>query len=807
MEEGNPSVKVLNDLRDALEADELKTIAQLLLLSIEMSIDSSCIQTFRDLETRAKDRLAAWRTALTAGSYADYKCVSHRNKWFLTKILWRAVDEYRVHYIGWPDKFDETIPVSPSEMHPPNTFTTTRIPGTSKRKRIEVSMPASAPEGASAEESPAPVVSEEVPPVQLSRSGRVIKTKTKKAPAEAAPRKSQRVAAQRDNNEALCPVCGELEDDDPYSTHSAVLCDGPCMRAFHTSCIGLSELPAGDWLCEDCSAGRHQCFVCDVVGKDIFEVRNCSMPNCGKHYHYDCLLGCRLHSVEGRPPPAKNLMSYKSSQRAATEESTKETSREPRHEEETLGFRFKCPLHFCDVCYDFYGSHKSDGKRGELVPCVYCPTAFHLHCIPPDARYNQYYLVCGRHPERALPSYDPPVAGAGEFAQVWDQMLPFELRPDPNKTFENHFYLPRHIARDVECVVPPFQKICQLDYSSFPGGVSSVPLHSSDETCDCLDDCGADCYNRQLAVECNPKGRGPVNCNLGGDCSNNGMQIRDYVRTERFREEGRGTGLRTLEDIPAGRLVIEYIGEVIDEEEMQRRMEHQRVHAPHDHEYYIMQLEPRVFVDGKHKGNESRFINHACNPNCELVPWTVRGRKRIGIFSMGPISAGTALSYDYQFDTLEANEFKCLCGAPQCRGTMAPKKKARDSKDMSKAERQRLMLRGKAKLQMTETQLVEQEWALSLTARTLPGDAKHEVRNGPVGLKAVKSLGLLLTRNTKGNTRFEVRRKRLEAKALREREGLPPVAADTARSSKELGAFLKCRLADMALIDSTKGLV
>ena len=35
-----------------------------------------------------------------------------------------------------------------------------------------------------------------------------------------------------------------------------------------------------------------------------------------------------------------------------------------------------------------------------------------------------------------------------------------------------------------------------------------------------------------------------------------------------------------------------------------------------------------------HTGNDSRFINHSCDPNCELQPWVVKGRVRIGIFAI-----------------------------------------------------------------------------------------------------------------------------------------------------------------------------
>lgn len=56
-------------------------------------------------------------------------------------------------------------------------------------------------------------------------------------------------------------------------------------------------------------------------------------------------------------------------------------------------------------------------------------------------------------------------------------------------------------------------------------------------------------------------------------------------------------------------------------------------------------------MDGKFKGNLSRFINHSCDPNCELVRWVVRGRTRIGIFAKRNIEEMEPLSYDYQMDT------------------------------------------------------------------------------------------------------------------------------------------------------------
>ena len=74
-----------------------------------------------------------------------------------------------------------------------------------------------------------------------------------------------------------------------------------------------------------------------------------------------------------------------------------------------------------------------------------------------------------------------------------------------------------------------------------------------------------------------------------------------------------GCGLRAIEFIPEGALVIEYLGEVIDQPEVERRMSNQRKNHPSDHDFYIMELENGMYCDGKFKGNDSRFINHRCD--------------------------------------------------------------------------------------------------------------------------------------------------------------------------------------------------
>jgi len=84
-------------------------------------------------------------------------------------------------------------------------------------------------------------------------------------------------------------------------------------------------------------------------------------------------------------------------------------------------------------------------------------------------------------------------------------------------------------------------------------------------------------------------------------------------------------------------------------------------------------------IDPSVGGNEARWINHSCDPNCE----TRETRGRIFIHALRNISPGEEVSYDYRLEsdddvprTKEIDaEAPCHCGAKNCRRTLlAPKK-------------------------------------------------------------------------------------------------------------------------------------
>ena len=70
-------------------------------------------------------------------------------------------------------------------------------------------------------------------------------------------------------------------------------------------------------------------------------------------------------------------------------------------------------------------------------------------------------------------------------------------------------------------------------------------------------------------------------------------------------------------------------------------------------------------------GNECRFVNHSCEPNCEMQKWTVNGHYRMALFALKDIHPDEELTYDYNFSLFNPHEGQiCKCGSAKCRGVI-----------------------------------------------------------------------------------------------------------------------------------------
>lgn len=172
--------------------------------------------------------------------------------------------------------------------------------------------------------------------------------------------------------------------------------------------------------------------------------------------------------------------------------------------------------------------------------------------------------------------------------------------------------------------------------------------------------CGAGCINRMLMIECGPL------CSNGARCTNKRFQQHQCWPCRVFRTEKKGCGITAELLIPPGEFIMEYVGEVIDSEEFERR---QHLYSKdRNRHYYFMALRGEAVIDATSKGNISRYINHSCDPNAETQKWTVNGELRIGFFSVKPIQPGEEITFDYQYLRYGRDAQRCYCEAANCRG-------------------------------------------------------------------------------------------------------------------------------------------
>jgi SET domain-containing protein len=148
-----------------------------------------------------------------------------------------------------------------------------------------------------------------------------------------------------------------------------------------------------------------------------------------------------------------------------------------------------------------------------------------------------------------------------------------------------------------------------------------------------------------------------------------------------------GKGAFATRRIRKGQRIIEYIGEHISTEESDERYDDDSMEHAHT---FLFTLNDDVVVDAAVGGNDARFINHSCAPNCEALIED----DEIWIYALQNIAPGTELTYDYQLHRAGswrkryAKQYECRCGAPNCRGVILDKPR-RPGGSRKKAKRAR----------------------------------------------------------------------------------------------------------------------
>ena len=128
------------------------------------------------------------------------------------------------------------------------------------------------------------------------------------------------------------------------------------------------------------------------------------------------------------------------------------------------------------------------------------------------------------------------------------------------------------------------------------------------------------------------------------------------------------SGVFAAADIKKNTRIIEYIGEKVTRSEGDKRSEKRikkYLNSKKTGSVYIFELNKKYDIDGSPLYNKARYINHSCNPNCEVDIID----NEIWISSIKRIKKGAELfyNYGYPFDT-DFVDHICKCGSRNCVG-------------------------------------------------------------------------------------------------------------------------------------------
>ena len=183
--------------------------------------------------------------------------------------------------------------------------------------------------------------------------------------------------------------------------------------------------------------------------------------------------------------------------------------------------------------------------------------------------------------------------------------------------------------------------------------------------CKCDDKCKNKIESRELSTcACIKEGRecDPEICKNCKHCDNTKAYDGIFKKTKLSQSVIiDGAGLFAAEDIEKNELIDQYVGEVIEKEEVERRS---TINIPFERNY-AFELDDFYDIDATRYGNKMRYINHSSfgYENCYARNVIVRGNTEILFYAKRNITKGEEIYLDYHMNNCTwLNKYNRLYG-------------------------------------------------------------------------------------------------------------------------------------------------
>ncbi|KAL4190532.1 hypothetical protein AMTRI_Chr07g76180 [Amborella trichopoda] len=238
-----------------------------------------------------------------------------------------------------------------------------------------------------------------------------------------------------------------------------------------------------------------------------------------------------------------------------------------------------------------------------------------------------------------------------------------ELGPDPNSRMlvvSSQAQLSMDEARIVHCVNDiskgeesvRISVVNEVSSERYPPSFQYIPKNicfgdclSSSLSCACARETG-EFLDQALSMNRDPEKHYHFYCK--DDLLERGIQcnLQFKISLVFFTSEGKGWGLRTLEELPRGTFVCEYVGDGVERHTYPVLLDADWCTEG------VLKDEEALCLDATHFGNVGRFVNHSCgDANLVEIPVEIED---YGI--------------DFEDHDHPVKAFKCLCGSKLCRG-------------------------------------------------------------------------------------------------------------------------------------------